>query len=65
MKFSEIPQLTRTAAYKVNSSWKYLEDWLEDLRRRGELDLNPDFQRGHVWTEQQQIRYVEFVLRGI
>ncbi len=28
------------------------------------LDLNPDFQRGHVWNEQQQIAYVEFVLRG-
>lgn len=26
--------------------------------------MDPDFQRGHVWTEVQQIRYVEFVLRG-
>jgi hypothetical protein len=28
------------------------------------LNLLPDFQRGHVWTEAQQIAYVEFFLRG-
>ena len=28
------------------------------------LDMNPDFQRGHVWTLQQKIDYVEFILRG-
>ena len=27
------------------------------------LDLDPDFQRGHVWTEEQQRAFVEFVLR--
>ena len=28
------------------------------------LQMCPDFQRGHVWTEEQQIKYVEFILRG-
>lgn len=28
------------------------------------LILNPDFQRGHVWTEEQQIAYVEYMLKG-
>lgn len=28
------------------------------------LDLNPDFQRGYVWTEAQQVSFVEFLLRG-
>lgn len=28
------------------------------------LQLNPDFQRCHVWTEEQQIAYVEFFLKG-
>ena len=28
------------------------------------LQLNPDFQRGHVWNEEQQIAYVEFLLKG-
>jgi hypothetical protein len=26
--------------------------------------MNPDFQRGHVWTEEQQIAYVEYLLKG-
>lgn len=29
----------------------------------GELQLNPDFQRGHVWDEQKQIAFMENVLR--
>ena len=28
------------------------------------LQLNPEFQRGHVWTEEQQIAWVEYYLRG-
>jgi len=28
------------------------------------LDLNPDFQRGHVWTVEQQTKFVEFMIRG-
>lgn len=27
------------------------------------LDINPDFQRGHVWTEEQQIKYIEYMLK--
>ena len=26
--------------------------------------LDPDFQRGHVWTKDQQVAFVEYVLRG-
>jgi hypothetical protein len=28
------------------------------------VDLDPDFQRAHVWTEEQQRLYIEYVLRG-
>ena len=28
------------------------------------LNLNPDFQRGHVWNEKQQTAYVEHLLKG-
>jgi hypothetical protein len=69
-KFSSIPQFTRSASYHVNYSWRYLENWLADQKdievNKGmaTLNLDPDFQRGHVWTEEQQRRYVEFVLRG-
>lgn len=45
----------------------YIETWLAsegEMVKHG-LDLNPDFQRGHVWSEQQQLRFIENVLREI
>ena len=30
-----------------------------------EVEYNPDFQRGHVWTADQQRHFIENVLRGI
>lgn len=63
-KFQDVPQFTRSAGHQSTQSWRYLlekiDDWVTDL----ELELDPDFQRAHVWVEQQQIRYVEYVLRG-
>lgn len=37
-----------------------IDTWIEEEG----LQLNPDFQRGHVWTQEQQIKFLEFVLRG-
>lgn len=61
---ADIPQFTRDGQYRVNVSWRFMEDTLEQFREPDGLELDPDFQRGHVWTEEQQVRYVEFVLRG-
>jgi hypothetical protein len=65
-KFADIPQMTRDGYYQVNVGWDYLEDWIAHNRDKPSVgfEMDPDFQRGHVWTEQQQIRYVEFMLRG-
>lgn len=60
-KFKNIPQLTIAPSYRTNVSWDYIESTIE---RWDDLDLNPDFQRGHVWTKEQQIAFVEFCLRG-
>jgi hypothetical protein len=53
--------------YHVDVSWSYLEENLASYTEaggsRGGLQLNPDFQRGHVWTRTQQISYVEFMLK--
>ncbi len=60
--FRQIPQFPR-AGYEVNVGWSTLEEHLR--RERGpKLELEPDFQRGHVWSEQQQISYVEYGLMG-
>jgi len=71
MRFKEIRQFTQPAHYSIHTSWGYLEENLKSYDERGEgitgnlgLDLNPDFQRGHVWTEDKQIAYVEFCLKG-
>lgn len=67
-RFQDIPQFTRDASYRVNVPWDYIESHLERMAERNipgsGLDLNPDFQRGHVWTEDKQRAYVEYILRG-
>ena len=62
MKFDDIPQITQ-ANYRINVSWQYLEHQLKDFEEIG-LELEPDFQRAHVWSESQQIAYIEWILRG-
>jgi hypothetical protein len=63
-RFKDIPQFTRSANYEVNISWDYLEDWLNHLDESYGLELEPDFQRSHVWDDDKRIKYVEFILRG-
>lgn len=60
--FADIPQFPQ-AHHKVNVSWGFLETWLKDYEGTG-LELDPDFQRAHVWTQAQQTAYVEYILRG-
>lgn len=66
MRFKDIPQLTSEGSYQVNMELKYavknIKEWIEDNYYK--LQLNPDFQRGNVWTEKQQISYIEYLLRG-
>lgn len=63
--FSDIPKLTvSNHCYTVAVTWDYL---IEDVNRyitKYGLQLNPDFQRGNIWTREQQIAFVEFKLRG-
>lgn len=63
MKFTDIPQLTKAPSYKVNVGWRYLKEHI-NRDRRPSFNMNPDFQRGRVWTKKQKIAYVEFKLRG-
>lgn len=61
--FLDIPQQTRSSPYKVDVSWRYLRHQLKDYEEYN-LDLDPDFQRLHVWTKAQQTAYVEYILSG-
>lgn len=58
-----LPRPTRT----FNMGFNYLSTWIETETENLPygVDLNPDFQRGHVWDETRQIKYMENVLRRI
>lgn len=69
MRFRDIPSFTRSSKYSVDIGWGYLEQQLasyaDDARvLQSTFEMNPDFQRGHVWNHEKQVRYVEYVLRG-
>lgn len=64
MRFKDIPQFTPFPNYHVHQSWRDINHWLGRYIEEYQLDIDPDFQRGHVWSEEQQIAYVEFGLRG-
>lgn len=59
-RFRDIEQLIRCdGGHDV--PWSYLE---KQIANEPTLDLDPDFQRGHVWSESKQREYIEFSLRG-
>jgi hypothetical protein len=62
--FQTIPQFTPWGRYCVDIGWNYLESTLASWTEENALDLDPDFQRGHVWTTEQRSAFVEYVLRG-
>lgn len=65
-EFMEAISLTRRGNYEVNVSFDYFEDVVSRYEKYNDtpLQLNPDFQRGHVWNEFQQVQFIEFMLKG-
>jgi hypothetical protein len=62
-RFRDIETFIPGSHYKVNVSWGYLEEALARYFEQG-LNIDPDFQRAHVWSYAKQVSYVEFILRG-
>lgn len=63
MHFKDIPQFP-LASYRVTIPWAYLQSWIDRQNEDSQLEMNPKYQRGHVWTKLQKIAYVEYQLRG-
>lgn len=63
LRFMDIPKFTDPGSYEVAFALPHLVRWVEEQQVESALQLNPDFQRGHVWTEEQQVAYIEFLLR--
>lgn len=58
----EFPQ----SSYHINSSLNFILEQIghwndRDLMR---VEMEPEFQRAHVWTEKQQISYMEYLVRN-
>jgi hypothetical protein len=64
MKFRDIPQFTRCAGYVCDHPWSMFLDTLAKYVSDYGLDMDPDFQRAHVWDDTKRVRYIEYVLRG-
>lgn len=64
LPYKQIPRFIGFGNYQVDVFWRSLQSTLADYEQAEGLDLDPDFQRGHVWTEAQQKAYVEFIVRG-
>lgn len=65
MKFVDIPQMSQpgySAHHLLYMLPRTIRRYQEE--RIAPLNMDPDFQRVHVWTPEQQTRYMEFILRG-
>lgn len=63
-QFKNIPQFTSDECYQSNYPISSFVKFIEEEVRDSDLQLNPEFQRGHVWTEEQQVAWLEYHLRG-
>lgn len=64
MKASDIEPLIGYTGQTYDVSLKYLNESVAKWVKTDGLELCPDFQRGHVWTLDQQVSFVEYILRG-
>lgn len=67
VQFAKLRKFTRAASYSVTIGWLYLERHIERQQNESDaavLNLDPDFQRAHVWTTQKQAAYVLYILRN-
>lgn len=61
--FQDIPAHTQIY-YHITVDWRDLKHVIDRYLTEDNLQLNPDFQRGHVWTEAQKIAFIEYILQG-
>ncbi len=64
LKFNDIEKFTPPGNYQINVPLMHIIDALDDYKESFGLEMCPDFQRGNVWTPEQQTAYVEFFLKG-
>ncbi|WCF11479.1 DUF262 domain-containing protein (plasmid) [Paenibacillus thiaminolyticus] len=63
MKFRDIKPFHTYGNYRIDVPLLHVPSQIEQWKEEMGLIMEPDFQRSYVWTERQQIAYVEFLLR--
>lgn len=62
-RFRDIPRFIHAnwaCDYEFHRAWEAIEKW----QKEDGLNLDPDFQRAHVWKTSQQTAFMEYMLRG-
>lgn len=63
-RLSTIINPIRVPRYSCHVGFAQLRNSLESWTRDYGLDMQPEFQRGRVWSDAQRIAYIEGILRG-
>jgi hypothetical protein len=63
-RFRDIKPFTRDGSWECDYGLQDAVAKFAEWESTDRLNLDPDFQRAHVWTEAQQIAWIEFFLRG-
>lgn len=64
MKFKDIPQFTSAGNYEIDVPIGFIKSQIKEYKETYGLEMNPDFQRGNVWTREQQIAFLEYFFKG-
>lgn len=64
MKYTDIKKFP-FASYHVTMPWVGIKQWLQSNNENiMQLNMDPFYQRGYVWSTEQKIAYIEYQLRG-
>jgi len=63
-RFQDIKLFTANGSWECDYRPHEMLNFLDELKKTDKLQMDPDFQRAHVWTVEQQQKYLEFFFRG-
>lgn len=63
MKYKEIPQAIQAGNWECMYTILSFVNAIETWKKEG-LQMNPDFQRGHVWSKNQKVEFINSMLEG-
>jgi len=61
--FRDVPRFPE-ARYEITVDWRDLEGHIGAIDKDRGVVMEPDYQRGHVWTDAQRSAYIEYGLMG-